>query len=680
MKTGFTAFAFFVTTVVLLASCAKPAAQGANEAQPNDPRIAVTAGASEFSSDGEWANAEAVRAAFTLDYRAQTPEAAQEDEEGRLDLRTSPASGGGNQVVGGGLRAISAYATKYFNTAAERARIEAIVAAQEATRTGTVVSAQAAGDLAVVDWGPQGLYSAANQHPSIYVIFNQPVTPLAALGVPSAKSPIVTITPEAKGAFRWYGTAFLAFEGDEPLQSQQTYTITVSPSTQSVYGNTITGDRVFTFQTETLSLASIVPGEQFKRENRRFYFSNRDVPPDAARLVTLEFNYPVRAADMEEFIAVSVSGEARPFRLSQSQGQNEERKLLCEITGDIGFEKTVSVTLKQGAKSKTVTRGTERDETKTFSTPSAFKADEFRRRSSYGRYRNLVDIEFSYSLDESSVTPAVIRTEPAMPITGDNIEVWGSTLRIYNLPVTYGDTFSLFVDRQIKDMYGRELGRQASNTITVPDEPPPEGHVAYLNRGDDVVMLESQFPPRYLFEYTNIESGHYTLATIGNPFSDSESAESKTFPLEKGTANAKYFADIDLKPFLNTASKGFVRFTSNIQLLPRYEEMWNDRWYDISKDETVIQVTDIGLTVRYGFNKAVVMAASLETGKPIEGMNVRLIAPYSAENAAAIDIAGVNAFASGVTDSRGLAIITMDAGVFRANTLVTTWRESFYIY
>jgi hypothetical protein len=89
MKKAVIFFTVFAIVALLFSSCAKPAAQGAagGTGQPNDPRTAVTAGASEFSTDGEWANDEAVRAAFALDYRAQTPEAAQEEE--RLDLRTS---------------------------------------------------------------------------------------------------------------------------------------------------------------------------------------------------------------------------------------------------------------------------------------------------------------------------------------------------------------------------------------------------------------------------------------------------------------------------------------------------------------------------------------------------------------------------------------------------------------
>ncbi|MDR1470371.1 MAG: alpha-2-macroglobulin [Spirochaetaceae bacterium] len=674
-----------VMVAVLFPSCEKTAAQNV----PTEPRAAITATEEAFSEDGEWANAEAVKAAFELDYRAQFPEPEQEEE--RLDLRTGPASGGGNQVVGGERRAISEYATKYFDAASvatERSRIEAILAAQEAgtlSNAGTVVPAQTAGDFAVVDWGPQGLYQAANQHPSLYVIFNQPVTPLAALGTPSASSPVVTISPPTKGVFRWYGTAFLAFEGDEPLQSQQNYTITVSPSAKSIYGNPITGERVFTFQTETLQMLRIVPGEQFKKDNPRFYFTDRDVPPEAARFVTIEFNYPVLAADMEEHIAVTVSGEARPFRLTQT----DERKVLCEITSGVGaepavpFEKTVSVVLKAGAKSNgtigsAATRGTERETVKTFSTPGAFKIDSFKRRVSYGRYRNLVDIEFSYPLDENSVTPASIRTDPPMPITRDTIEVWGKTLRVCNLPVTYGDTFTLSVAGQVKDRYGRTLGAARTETIKVPDEPPPEGRVAFLNRYDNVVMLEAQFPPRYLFEYTNIESGNYTLSAVGNPFVGA-AGEPKTFPLETGKVNTKYFADIDLKPFLNAAGKGFVRFNADIQLLPKLEEpRRSGLWYDTTTDDTVIQVTDIGLTVRYGFNKAAVLATSLETGKPLEGVNVRLIAPELARTVAAIDEAA--AIASGVTDSTGLAVINMDAGVFRTSVRSTRWSSQPYVY
>ncbi|GHV95230.1 hypothetical protein AGMMS50293_15500 [Spirochaetia bacterium] len=619
-----------------------------------------------------WANNAAIEAAFTLDYRKQTPETATEEERLNLsrpsDLRSDSAQAGGNRIVGGGLRKLSDYKTDYFSGARLKENLEAIQKLQAAATEGTIAQANpgrnsGANTLTVADWGPRGEYSAQNQRPSIYVVFSQPMMPLSALGGQSDTSPLVTISPRPKGVFRWYGTSFLSFEGSEPLQSQQTYTISVNKNAQSIYGAIISGDLDFTFTTETLSMLDIIPGEDFKRQNREFYFNLSDVPPPAARFISIRFNYPVTAEDMKEFISISEGNAERPFTLKTL----EPNKLLAQIDGEISFEKNVSVTLKKGAKSKTATRGTADDNKKSFSTPGAFIVKDFDRRVSYGRYRNLLDIEFTYMLDEKSVTPSSIRTEPVMNISGDNIEVWGRTLRVYNLPIGYGDKFKIYVSDNIKDRYGRALGSEYSKDIVVPKEPEPEGDVHFLNSWRNVVMLEAQFAPRYLIEYKNIAPGSYWAAEkINNPLyrDDHSNAPRNILPL--GEKNAKYFADIDLKPFVNSGGYGFVDFFADINLLPKLQKP--DRYgreYYSADVRTAIQVTDIGLSVRYGFNKIVIMAASLATGKPIKGAEIRAISPVGINEHYDIDMAPY--FGSAKTDANGMAVIKLGAGDFRGN-------------
>jgi hypothetical protein len=612
------------------------------------------------------ANDAAIEAAFTLDYRPQRAEG--ENEAGFLtaaDLAGAAAQDSGRGTVfGGGLRRLSDYRTVYFNPAEERSRIAAIRAAQEAGRAGQLQNGET-GPLTVIDWGPRGEFSSAVQRPSIHVIFSQPMVPLASLGEQSSSSPLVSIYPPLRGSFRWYGTGFLSFAGDEPCQSQQTYTITVAENATSIHGTRISGERVFTFHTEALSIRSISPGEEFRRRTG-FRFNNQNVPPEAARQIGIEFNYPIEADHIIQHLEITGGNLLLRFNLQQET----EYRVIANLLDPVGFETQVNIILKRGARSRGGTRGTESDRIFSFNTPGAFVVNQHLSIPSQGRARNLFRLDFSHALNESTVLEA-LSTVPPIPIGPENIEVWGNRVNIFNLPVDFGSRFTLLVATSVEDIYGRRLSRPYSAAITVPAEPPPLGEAQFLGWGH--AMLEAQFPPRFLFEYRNIApNSFYRLGTSSNPWADQ--APIARFDLPPANVNERYFEEIDLSPYLNPQGRGFVSFRANLHLLT------NERQRDGTfapgtwelRNELDIQVTDLGLTVRLGFNRAVVLVTSLSTGLPVEGARVRLLP--SGEVREGRDLSDITAFAETLTNRNGLAVMPMGASVLRNNTEnASTW-------
>ena len=647
---------------------------------------------SEFADSGngrQLANNAAMQAAFTLDFRPLKAEPVSEVETlsaAALSGSASADSGQGSST-GGGLRKLSDYKTVYFDPVKEAARIQEIRAAQEEGRQGEL---QIGGSepLTVIDWGPRGEYSSAIQRPSIYVIFSQPMVALASLGEQSAASPFVTITPSIKGKFRWYGTGFLSFEGDEPCLSQQSYTITVANNAKSLSGAEISGNRVFSFVTESLSIRSVTPGEEF-REKTNFRFDNNNVPPEAARSISLLFNYPVQAADINQYLQITTqTGNANSVSRRFTLKQNDEYKITAELADTINFDTQVSVTLKAGARSRGASRGTESDRRFNFRTPAPFRVTEYSRMAGYGRYSNIVEVFFSHGLNENSARNAV-RTEPAMAIDSKSVEVYANMLRISNLPVKFGDRFTLIVGTNIEDIYGRKLSAPYSCQIVMPNEPPPNGNVNFLDYRTNL-MLEAQFPPRYLFEYENItRNSFYQLASDKNPFLyaadgyyDKRERDWSNVPrinLPYNEVNTKYFELFDMSPYLNRQGRGFVNFKTDLELLT--SERINDdtfragtRKYDNFYN---IQVTDLGMTVRYGFNKAVVLVTNLSTGKPVEKARVTLL--NNTEVNDKDDISSIKSYASAVTGSNGLAVINMNSLTLRNNSLMNSYPRNPFV-
>ena len=252
---GWPAAAALLICVVFFA-CKRDAAAEARPGEPLAERRLVLAGEGE---DGgfAYANDEAVRRAFTLDYREERPEPPHEAETLDAAAPAGASTAGAVEAVEiiPGLRKLSDYRTAY-SVEGEAASLRLDPKLQggfrDAAAERMLNPLVGAGPPTVVDWGPQEFLSSAVQRPSIYVVFSQPMVPLAALGEASASSPLVSIEPPLKGSFRWYGASFLSFEGDEPCMSQQTYTVSVSPEARSIYGIRIEGEISFTFETERL--------------------------------------------------------------------------------------------------------------------------------------------------------------------------------------------------------------------------------------------------------------------------------------------------------------------------------------------------------------------------------------------------------------------------------------------
>jgi uncharacterized protein YfaS (alpha-2-macroglobulin family) len=606
-------------------------------------------------ADDSWgfANEKAVGKAFTLDYSAERPQTLSA-YEALADTARAPKGAADGQRIIPGLRKLSEYKTAYFDAGA----IE-----RQSMALNTLPAPGNESVFTVVDWGPRDFLSSAVRRPSIFVIFSEPVIPVAALGVPSDTSPFLSIEPPLKGSFRWYGTSFLSFEGSENAQSRQTYTITVNPEAQSLYGHGIQGRTQFTFDTERLSMQSAEPGVEYKK-NTGFIFYDDDVPPLAAEHITLTFNYPVRASDIKDSVSIKTdAGGEKQFRLTQI----DDYKLLASVQDAIEFNTAVTVNFN--------------DQSVSFRTPYPFVVRDIALFGGWGKYFNVFEIDFSYGLNENTVLGA-ISTRPAMPLSKENVEVFGNTVRISNLPLGFNEQFEITVAPGIEDVFGRNLTAPYTRILKMPGEPIPAGEASFLDSGHK--MLESQFEPRLLFEYkNNTDNSSWTLAAKNNPYG-SISIKKDEFRLAAAEKNVRSFQEMDLAPYLNDEGKGFVTFTANIELLTRgVDKETGKQRTNNAKNNLNLQVTDLGVTVRYGFNKTVVLVTSLKTGEPVENALVKLLPVQTVSNSEDIsDIAQIENYGQANTGKNGLAVIETAAGIFRDKTRSGNrfWNTAPFVY
>ncbi|HXW08325.1 MAG TPA: MG2 domain-containing protein [Vicinamibacterales bacterium] len=141
--------------------------------------------------------------------------------------------------------------------------------------------------LSVVSAGPAGEVASLAEANEIRIVFSEPMVTLGR--IPAVVSaPYVRILPAMRGTFRWSGTTILIFTPDprSPLPFATKYEVTVETTAVGVSGRRMAEPYRFSFSTPATRLLET-----------RWY--RRGGRADAAVVVLLRFNQRVRPADVE---------------------------------------------------------------------------------------------------------------------------------------------------------------------------------------------------------------------------------------------------------------------------------------------------------------------------------------------------------------------------------------------
>jgi uncharacterized protein YfaS (alpha-2-macroglobulin family) len=138
--------------------------------------------------------------------------------------------------------------------------------------------------LTVVSIGPEGALSSRQHANEIRIVFSEP---MVALGkIPDVvQAPFVRIAPAVGGAFRWSGTTILIFTPERPLPLSTSYQVTIDSTATAVSGRRLDKPVTFQFTTPTVRLD-------------RVSWYRRGGTVDGRIVLMLYFNQPVRSADI----------------------------------------------------------------------------------------------------------------------------------------------------------------------------------------------------------------------------------------------------------------------------------------------------------------------------------------------------------------------------------------------
>lgn len=522
-------------------------------------------------------------------------------------------------------------------------------------------------EFKVTNVTPQGELPASVKYPAIQVQFSEPVVALSALSKKQNTSDIISIEPALKGVFRWYGTSILSFESDQEAIPQKIYTIKINPNLKSLAGSTIQGNLEYTFHTEDLKISSVHPG--YENEKKGQYIQRNNVPLELAKDIAVFFNAPVNASVVKDYITVKATSKNNKMEQSKSLSfyatQEDKNIVRLAIKDDIPEDSDVTILLRKGAIADKDCYPSQKETLGTFHTLLTFKITDVNSQPSWysEEYEHPVIIYFSSILKEGAenILAQYIETDLNVMITKDNISISGGSLTIYGLPVTYGQKYQLTIKGGLTDIYGRKLGKDSTYTVEVP---PAKSFVRFKNRG--LQTMESQFKPIISFSHQNIRTpSYYTIEPLTDATGNKSNIKSRSVILdpERIQQDKVITETIDLSPYLEKTDgeyRGAVRFKANISYEYRYRE-WRSNEYKISnstvENEQIIQFSDLAMTTRYGYNKAVILVSSMKTGKPIANATVNALLASQFIGQADLLITKHPVIASAKTDSNGIAEI-----------------------
>ena len=134
----------------------------------------------------------------------------------------------------------------------------------------------AANTLRIISAGPVGETATLAEANEIRAVFSEPMVVLGKIPNP-VTAPFFRISPAVKGTFRWSGTTTLIFTPAQPLPYATQYTVTIEKTAKSVAGNTLDQPYEWDFSTPAIRLRST---DWYRKSN-------------GAIVIALRFNQPI---------------------------------------------------------------------------------------------------------------------------------------------------------------------------------------------------------------------------------------------------------------------------------------------------------------------------------------------------------------------------------------------------
>ncbi|HYN83893.1 MAG TPA: alpha-2-macroglobulin family protein [Pyrinomonadaceae bacterium] len=474
--------------------------------------------------------------------------------------------------------------------------------------------------------------------PQMSITFSEPMVAVTSLAELDAQTLPVRLSPQPQGRWRWLGTRTLIFDpAGERLPMATVYTASVPAGTRSANGGTIKSPVTWTFKTPAPQARVMHPqGSPARRDALMFVEFDQKIDPDAVlRTIKLQAgntNPRLRLATEQEIAsdetvkslaASATAGRWLAFRAVTPA--NETRDALPGNTG-------IAVNIGPGTPSAEGPRVTESTQSFHFQTFGPLRVTHSecgyeRRCSPFDSF----DIYFSNPLAPEVFDASQVRITPELP--NANVVVNGSTISIHGAKkarTLYKVTF----DPALRDIFGQTLGASDPISFQV-----GAADASLYSSGGQFVVLDPAGEPRFSVYSVNHASLRVSLYAVtpddwwrygsymrhASGYYDEQEKNKQTTP----PGRRVYSKTVKLE------NKPDELVETRIDLTPALKNGWGQVFVIVEEmrkrkgeRETVfawVQRTRIGLDAFADAEELVGWATSLQDGRPLAGVELRVL-------------------------------------------------------
>ncbi|HEY3054636.1 MAG TPA: MG2 domain-containing protein [Thermoanaerobaculia bacterium] len=532
--------------------------------------------------------------------------------------------------------------------------------------------ANAADTLRVISAGPVGEVASLAEANEIRVVFSEPMVVIGRIP-PTVVAPYFHIQPPVKGTFRWSGTTTLIFT-PQGLPYATSFDVTIDPTAKSVAGNTLDRPYQFSFTTPTIKLLNT---NWYRKPNRAVVIALRFNQPVAASAILQQLQLRTLAHAFTE-PSIPPEGIARlkakePQALEAFEAKRTKAAQIAASSGAsvLAFQTTewdrqklgqpspdlVVVETKPGVPPETHIEVAFRDQSYTIDLEPAFFVDGVHCESGCDPDRyNAIRFRARDSLSLEDVREAVSVTDITDPLHEVTLEAHpvDREFEYAENEYTFDDLgYSLLpahrylirVDPALSTSDGQTLGYTWMGTVE-------NWHrSAFISFGEGQGVWESSGGPILPFHARNYRSVQQWLAPLPieqvmPKLLELQQTNFRSAPKTPGqerkltpVADKIQSFGLSMKNVLGADNRGLLWAA-----MKPGEAIAKAAVYDTSARATVVQVTNLGISVKDSPQNVLILVTTLDTGMPVAGANVSI---------RAIDNRVVW---TGVTDATGLAV------------------------
>ncbi|MEO8383364.1 MAG: alpha-2-macroglobulin family protein [Acidobacteriota bacterium] len=536
------------------------------------------------------------------------------------------------------------------------------------------LSAFAANTLRVISAGPVGETATLAEANEIRVVFTEPMVSLGKLPQ-TVTAPFFKISPAVKGKFRWSGTTTLIFTPDAQLPYATEYTVTVDRSAKSINDNTLDQPYQWTFSTPSIQLRST---DWYRKDNGAVVIGLRFNQPVDAQVVLPHLHLRTVAHDLqlptfpEEEPAFDAK-KAKTLAAAKLDGQavlaflaadwNKERfaagndLIVLETKPGIAPDTNIEVMVDEKI-ARPDKAGPGRAQTFVVELePTLFVTGLDCYQECDPESRNAINFRSGPGLMFANVQKAVTVTDITNPAKETAVKPkkvendydypsWGYGLDELGFSIQAGHEYRVRVDPSLTAVDGQKLGYPFIAEVEYWNK------TAFVSFGSGHGVWEATGGPILPFHARNFKSVKQWLAPMTvealmpTMLSLRESGFNVTPPGTKATTrkltlgtNKISAIGFDLEPVIGDDNLGLAW----VAVQPG-DPMAKSKVYEPSAVSTLIQSTNLGISVKDSPQNTLMRVTNLENGKPVAGAKVSIRDKAN------------KVFWSGVTDANGIAV------------------------